>query len=222
MRVLLVEDDELLGDGIQAGLAQYRYTVDWAKDGQKALHAILNESFEAIILDLGLPKYSGLEVLKTIRAKHINVPVIILTARDSIEDRIKGLDSGADDYLTKPFNLEELCARLRAIQRRGSSGRTETVITYGDISLDPVAYKVYKAEQPIDVSRREFALLHMLLSHIGQVITRERLTQNLYGWREDIDSNAIEVHIHNLRKKLGENLIHTIRGVGYIVEKDTK
>lgn len=217
MRILLVEDDELLGDGIEAGLKQYNYTVDWVKDGKAAFQAITSEEFGAIILDLGLPKMAGIDVLKNIRHKNINVPVIILTARDEITDRVKGLDCGADDYLIKPFNLDELCARLRALQRRGSE-RAKPTITFEDITLDPAARKVFKKNQKVELSRREFVLLHMLLDNVGRVLSREFLTQHLYGWGIDVDSNALEVHIHNLRKKFGNDFIKTIRGVGYIIE----
>lgn len=220
MRVLLVEDDELLGDGIRTGLKHYGHTVDWVKDGKSAYDVLSSaaESFDIIVLDLGLPKMSGLEVLRSIREKNIVTPVVILTARDTIDDRVKGLDAGADDYLTKPFDLDELCARMRALQRRSKS-RAMPVITYGDIILDPASHVVRKSGEPIMVSRREFALLQKLLENSGRVISRESLNQTLYGWGENIDSNALEVHIHNLRKRFGNDLIRTIRGVGYMVEK---
>lgn len=219
MRVLLVEDDELLGDGVRAGLEQFEYTVDWVKDGQSALHAILTESFDTVVLDLGLPKRTGLEVLRSMRAKNIATPVVILTARDSIEDRVKGLDAGADDYLAKPFDLEELCARIRALQRRSTS-RAEPILSYGEITLDPAAHVVTFKNEVLAISRREFALLQKLLENAGKVLSREQLTQTLYGWGDDVDSNALEVHIHNLRKKFGADLIRTIRGIGYMVEKE--
>src|SRR3989338_8191484 len=219
MRVLLVEDDELLGDGLRAGLTQYRYTVDWVKDGQAAIDAMLVERFDIVVLDLGLPRKSGLEVLKTMRTKDINTPVVILSAKDAIEERIKGLDTGADDYLVKPFDLDELCARLRALQRR-SSARAEPTIIFGAIVLDPAAHTVTKEGHPIELSRREFSLLQMLLENRGRVLSREHLTQSLYGWGDDVDSNALEVHIHNLRKKFGNDTIRTVRGVGYMVDKE--
>lgn len=219
MRILLVEDDELLGDGLCAGLSQDGHTVDWLKDGQAVEQAVENESFDMIILDLGLPKISGLTVLQNLRAKGNNIPVLILTARDSIESRVQGLDYGADDYVTKPFDLDELSARIRALQRR-LSARAEPIIIYKDISLDPASHTVTKASQVVTIPRREFALLQKLLENIGRVMSREYLTQTLYGWGEDVDSNALEVHIHNLRKKLGPDFIRTIRGVGYMVEKD--
>jgi two-component system response regulator QseB len=219
MRILLVEDDLMLGDGLRTGLTQYRYTVDWVKDGNAAVQAISSEPFEIIILDLGLPKRSGLDVLRTIRSKGINTPVLILTASDGVENLVKGLDSGADDYLAKPFDLDELCARIRALQRRGSSGRAKPIIHFGDIKLDPASHTVYKNDELVIISRREFVLLHLLLDNPGRVLSREYLTQSLYGWGGDVDSNALEVHVHNLRKKFGNKIITTIRGVGYMAEK---
>ncbi len=219
MRILLVEDDLMLGDGLRTGLTQYRYTVDWVKDGNAALQAIGAEPFEVIILDLGLPKRSGLDVLRTMRSKGINTPVLILTASDGVENMVKGLDSGADDYLAKPFDLDELCARIRALQRRGSGGRAKPVINFGNITLDPASHTVYKDNELVIISRREFVLLHLLLDNPGRVLSREYLTQSLYGWGGDVDSNALEVHVHNLRKKFGNKIITTIRGVGYMAEK---
>lgn len=219
MRLLLVEDDELLGDAVKAGLTQFGYIVDWLKDGESARAAMKSESFELIILDLGLPKLSGLGFLQAIRNDNNPTPVIILTARESVEDRIKGLDMGADDYITKPFDLNELSARVRALVRR-SQGRAESVLQYRNISLDPAAHSVYVDDVIVNVPRREFALLQKLLENSGQVLSREQLMQSIYGWDEDVDSNALEVHIHNLRKKLNANFIRTIRGVGYMAEKN--
>ena len=218
MRVLLVEDDELLGDGLSAGLSQARYTVDWLKDGASADQALRTEDFDMVVLDLSLPKIPGITVLQNLRSRGKTVPVLILTARESVEDRVKGLDAGADDYLTKPFDLDELCARLRALQRRFSS-RAAPLLTYRNITLDPASHAVTLDGNPVNVSRREFSLLQKLLENAGRVLSREHLTQSLYGWSSDIDSNALEVHIHNLRKKLGPDVIHTIRGVGYLVDK---
>lgn len=220
MRVLLVEDDESLGDGIRNGLKHYGHTVDWVKDGRTATDVIASnyETFDAVVLDLGLPKVSGLDVLRSIRDRNITTPVVILTAKDTIDDRIKGLDGGSDDYMTKPFDLEELCARLRALQRRSKS-RATPVIIHGDIKLDPASHVVKYKDEEVMVSRREFALLQKLLENTNRVISREQLNQALYGWGENIDSNALEVHIHNLRKRFGAKLIRTIRGVGYMVEK---
>lgn len=218
MRILLVEDDELLGDGLRNGLNQEGYTVDWLKDGLSADQALQTETFDLIVLDLGLPKLPGIKVLQNMRSRGQTTPVLILTARESIEDRIKGLDSGADDYLTKPFDLYELCARLRALQRRFSS-RADPILVHENISLDPASHTVTLNNENVSVSRREFALLHKLLENSGRVLSREHLTQSLYGWGEDVDSNALEVHIHNLRKKFGQTFIRTIRGIGYMIDK---
>ena len=220
MRILLVEDDELLGDGLRTGLVQYGYAVDWLKDGLTADQALKTENFDVVVLDLGLPKLPGINVLQNLRSRGQTTPVIILTARESIEERVKGLDSGADDYLTKPFDLDELCARLRALQRRFAS-RAEPVLVHNAIILDPAAHTVALNGEPTNVSRREFALLQKLLENAGRVLSREHLTQSLYGWGEDVDSNALEVHIHNLRKKFGQDFIHTIRGIGYMIDKST-
>jgi two-component system, OmpR family, response regulator QseB len=218
MRILLAEDDELLGDGIRSGLIQYQYNIDWVKNGAAAWSSLQTEHFDMVILDLGLPKLSGEELLKNMRLKNIDTPVIILTARDNIVDLIKGLDTGADDYVVKPFDLEELCARIRAIQRRTTS-RAEPIITVCDITLDPATRLVFKAGTSVELSRREFVLMQMLMENAGRVLTREQITQSLYGWGDDIDSNALEVHIHNLRKKFGADSISTVRGVGYMLEK---
>jgi two-component system, OmpR family, response regulator QseB len=218
MRILLVEDDELLGDGLRAGLAQYGYTVDWLKDGFTADQALRTENFDVVVLDIGLPKLLGIQVLQNLRSRGQATPVIILTAKESIEDRVKGLDSGADDYLTKPFDLDELRARLRALQRR-SNTRAEPLLIHDNITMDPAAHMVKFHDNVINVSRREFALLQKLLENAGRVLSREHLAQSLYGWGEDVDSNALEVHIHNLRKKFGSDFIHTIRGIGYMIDK---
>ena len=219
MRLLLIEDDELLGDAIKTGLTQFDDIVDWLKDGETARAALRSESFELVILDLGLPKLSGLRLLQMIRQTGDLTPVIILTARESIEDRVQGLDMGADDYMIKPFDLNELSARVRALIRR-SQGRADTVIQYQNITLDPAAHTVMQNEHLINVPRREFALLQKLLENNGHALSRDQLMQSIYGWDEDVDSNALEVHIHNLRKKLNANFIRTIRGVGYMAEKN--
>jgi two-component system, OmpR family, response regulator QseB len=219
MRILLVEDDQLLGDGISTGLKENNYTVDWVKDGLEAVQAIKHEHFDTIILDLGLPKKSGIEVLKYTRQNKINTPVIILTAKDTIEDRVAGLDAGADDYLTKPFELKELCARIRACQRR-TNAATNSEISIGSLKLDTASHKMYIDGIEMPLSRREFSLMHKLLETPEKVISRDILTQSIYGWGDDVDSNAIEVHIHNIRKKIGSSIkIRTIRGVGYIIEE---
>jgi two-component system, OmpR family, response regulator QseB len=221
MRILLIEDDGALGDGIQKGLKQYGYTVDWLTDGRTALSSIKTETFDVILLDLNLPGLPGLSVLREMRAAGITMPVLILTARHAIEDRIKGLDSGADDYLTKPFDLDELSARIRALQRRFSSNRASPLLTYRDIELDPSSFTVTLKGLAISLSRREFSLLQKLLENAGHVVSRDSLNQCLYGWGDEIDSNTLEVHVHNLRKKLVDtNFIRTIRGVGYMAEKE--
>lgn len=220
MRVLLVEDDELLGDAICSGLKHYGHTVDWVKDG-KAAYDVLSqhqENFDIVVLDLGLPKMSGLEVLKRVREKNLPVPVLILTAKDTVEARVQGLDAGADDYLLKPFDLDELCARMRALQRRSKS-RAQPVLTYADITINPASHGVTLKGEAVTLSRREFTLLQKLIENSGRVISRDQLNQTLYGWGENIDSNALEVHIHNLRKRFGTKLIRTIRGVGYMIKE---
>ncbi len=219
MRLLLVEDDELLGDAVKTGLTQFGYIVDWLKDGEAARAALKSESFELIILDLGLPKLSGINLLQSIRHDGNTTPVIILTARESVESRVKGLDCGADDYIIKPFDLNELSARIRALIRR-SQGRADTTLQYRNVTLDPSAHSVMVDDVLINVPRREFSLLQKLLENSGHVLSREQLMQSIYGWDEDVDSNALEVHIHNLRKKLNANYIRTIRGVGYMAEKN--
>ena len=219
MRVLVVEDDEILGEAIQEGLRKDGYAVDWLKDGQIADQVLKSEEFDAIVLDLGLPKLHGIRVLENIRLRGSKVPVLILTARDSIEDRIKGLDMGADDYMTKPYDLNEVGARLRALQRR-SVDRASPTIQYKSLTIDPVAHEVKHEGIPINLPRREFALLQKLIENKGKALSRDQLTQSLYNWDEDVDSNALEVHIHNLRKKFGSTLIRTIRGIGYMVEKE--
>ncbi len=216
--LLLVEDDRALGEGIRTALKPEGYTVDWLQDGASALHALSHESFELAVLDLGLPRLDGLEVLKRLRAAGNPVPVLVLTARDATGDRIAGLDAGADDYLVKPFDVAELKARLRALLRR-SFNRPEPTLEYRGIQLDPVNQQVSYQGAPVSLPRKEFVLLHELLAQPGRVLTRDRLQQALYGWDEDIESNALEVHIHHLRKKFFPELIRTVRGVGYLVDK---
>jgi DNA-binding response OmpR family regulator len=215
MRILLVEDDRLLGDGLQAGLTQAGYAVDWLRDGEAAVAALSTESFAAVVLDLGLPKRDGLSVLQWLRERRDATPVLILTARDQLEDKVRGLDLGADDYVLKPFDLDEIAARLRALVRR-AHGRPQPVLTLGDIELDPAARTAVRAGQPVELTPREFDLLHLLLANAGRVLTRRALEEQLYTWNDAVDSNALEVHIHHLRKKLGSDLIRTVRGVGYM------
>lgn len=218
MRILLVEDDPDLGEGIRTALKAEGHTLDWLKDGQSALHALTHESFALAILDLGLPRMDGLTVLRHLRSRGSTLPVLILTARDSTHDRIAGLDAGADDYLIKPFDVDELKARLRALLRR-SFNRPQTLIEYKGIQLDPVTQQVSYQGQTLNLSRKEFLLLHELIAQPGRVFTRDNLQQILYGWEEEVESNALEVHVHHLRKKLFPELIRTVRGVGYLVEK---
>ena len=219
MRILLVEDDRLLGDGLQAGLTQAGYAVDWLRDGEAAVTALSAETFAAVVLDLGLPKRDGLSVLQWLRARHDATPVLILTARDQVEDRVRGLDLGADDYVLKPFDLDEIAARLRALVRR-AHGRPEPVLTLGEIALNPAARTVTRAGETIELTPREFDLLHLLLENNGRVLTRRTLEEQLYAWSDAVDSNALEVHIHHLRRKLGSELIRTVRGVGYMASAE--
>jgi two-component system response regulator QseB len=218
MRILLVEDDIALAEGIRTALKPEGYTVDWLQDGSSALHALTTESFELAILDLGLPRMDGLQVLKHLRAAANPVPVLVLTARDATSDRIAGLDAGADDYLVKPFDVAELKARLRALLRR-SFNRPQPMLEYRGITLDPVSQSVSYQGQPVNLPRKEFLLLHELLAQPGRVLTRDKLQQALYGWGEELESNALEVHVHHLRKKFFAELIRTVRGVGYLVDK---
>ncbi len=217
MRLLLVEDDIALGEGVRAGLRAEGYTVDWLQDGVSAAHALLSETFDLVVLDLGLPRLSGIQVLQQLRKSGSNLPVLILTARDDTDDRIIGLDAGADDYLVKPFDLNELKARLRALLRR-SAGRAQMLVEHAGVSLDPTTQQVRYQDTAVVLTPKEYVLLHELLAQPGKVFTRERLTQLLYGWDEEAESNTLEVHIHHLRKKLFTELIRTVRGIGYLVE----
>jgi two-component system response regulator QseB len=216
MRVLLVEDDSMIGEAVRLGLKKQGLTVDWVKDGNSAKAALSTEPFDLVLLDLGLPGMDGLQVLKHARSSGKTVPILILTARDSVTDRIKGLDAGADDYLVKPFDLNELAARVRAVLRR-QAGRAEPVIEHLGVRLDPAAHEVTLDGAPVALSQREFALLEALLERPGQVLSRGQIEERLYGWGEEVESNAVEVHIHNLRKKLGSDYILNVRGVGYRV-----
>ena len=218
MKLLLVEDDALLGDGVRAGLKQAGFAVDWVQDGLAAKVALDSEEYDLLVLDLGLPKLSGMDLLKLVRAKRASLPVLILTARDTVADRVAGLNAGADDYLVKPFDLDELIARLNALLRR-SAGQVELTLHHGAIELTPASHQVRLAGTDVSMSAREFSLLHTLLLHTGRVHSREQLEQTLYGWGEEVESNAIEVHVHHLRKKLGSDLIRTLRGVGYVIDK---
>ncbi|UYF99925.1 MULTISPECIES: response regulator transcription factor [unclassified Halomonas] len=220
MRILLVEDDPSLASGIRLALKPEHYTVDHLGDGAAALNVLKNEIFDAVILDLGLPRLDGMAVLEGARRLNVQVPVLILTARDGVDSRIAGLDAGADDYLTKPFEVEELKARLRALLRR-SQGQVSSRLCCRGIELDPESLSVTYQGQEIALSRREFTLLQEFMSHPGRVFTRDALAQLLYGWEEDVESNAIEVHVHHLRRKLFSDAVRTVRGIGYVMDKAT-
>lgn len=218
MNLLLIEDDDLLGKGIHRSLSQQGYNVEWMKDGRSGLAAALQLHNDVVILDLNLPYIDGLDLLNQVRQAGINSPVLILTARDALEDRLKGLDSGADDYLLKPFSLAELEARVRALYRR-SQGRPSERLHYNNIEIDTLAREVFMEGVAIPLGRKEYELLLRLVECSGRVQTRSRLAEHLYSMDEEVESNALEVHVHNLRKKLGKSLIQTVRGVGYRVAK---
>jgi two-component system OmpR family response regulator/two-component system response regulator QseB len=218
VRILLVEDDRLLGTGVETGLRQAGFAVDWAHDGEEARQALKLERFDAVVLDLGLPRIGGLEVLRWLRSTGSRVPVLILTAATAVGDRVAGLDGGADDYLAKPFALPELQARLRALLRR-SKGVAQPVLVHGRVTLDPAARVVTLDGTSVELSAREFDTLHLLLLDAGRVLSRAQLEEKLYGWNEQVESNAVEVYVHHLRKKLYPELIQTVRGVGYLVPK---
>ncbi|MGZ8185412.1 MAG: response regulator [Methylobacter sp.] len=219
MRLLLVEDDEILGDGLVAGLKMEGYAVDWLTNGKLADEALKINSYELIVLDLNLPDMDGMNILRALRARKDETPVLVLTAKDTIPDRVLGLDSGADDFVIKPFDLHEVCARLRALARR-HEGRSAPNIEHKGIVLDPASHQVTLHNEKVDLSQKEFEILSFLMSNIGRVISRARLEESLYSWNSDIESNTVEVHIHYLRKKLDPTLIRTVRGVGYIIDED--
>ena len=217
MRLLLVEDDTMIGEAVRTGLRQDGFTVDWARDatGDAALKV---EDYGLLLLDLGLPRKSGLDWLRGLRLRGNRIPVLILTARDAVADRVAGLDGGADDYLVKPFDLDELSARVRALLRR-QVGRAEPLLRHGNLTLDPATRAATLNGEPINLSAREFAVLGALLERPGAILSRAQLEQRLYGWGEEVESNAVEVHIHNLRKKLGTDFIRNVRGLGYTLSK---
>jgi two-component system response regulator QseB len=217
VRILLVEDDELLGAGIRDAFERARYAVEWVRTGPLALAALGGEGFGAVVLDLGLPGMDGLEVLRRARAAGSAAPVLILSARDAVGQRVAGLDAGADDYLVKPFDVEELLARVRVLQRR-LRGAASNVIEHGAVRLDPGALSVTHQGRPVALQRREFMLLQKLLAAPGQVLTRAQLEESLYGWEGNVESNALDVHVHNLRRKLYPEVIRTVRGVGYVAD----
>ncbi|WP_406868373.1 response regulator [Paraburkholderia fungorum] len=219
MRTLLVEDDDLIGSGVEAGLRQAAFTVDWARDGREAQLAPGTTKYALVVLDLGLPKMSGAEILAWLRDCANDVPVLVLTARGNVADRVDTLEAGADDYLGKPFDLSELIARCRALLRR-SQGRSVEVIQYQDIAVDAASQTVLRNGARVPLTAREWAVLLQLLSHQGVLQSKLSLEESVYGWQEEIESNAIEVHVSNLRKKLGVDLIRTVRGIGYLVDKN--
>ncbi len=216
MRLLLVEDDPMIGASVRRGLALEGNAVDWVRDGVAAEIAAEDDAYEVVLLDLGLPRKSGFEVLERLRRRKKRTPVLILSARDGIADRVRGLDAGADDYLVKPFDLDELSARIRALARR-NGGRAEPALEVGPLRLDPARHEVNLGERPIVLSQREFALLEALMRQPGQPLSRAELEERVYGWGEEIGSNAVEVYIHSLRRKLGSAWIRNVRGVGYMV-----
>ena len=218
MRVLLVEDDEMIAQGLQTALRQAAFAVDWMRDGKSAGTALQTASFDLVLLDLGLPQRDGIDVLRDLRKRGNATPVIILTARDEIQHRIAGLDAGADDYIVKPFDLDEVTARMRSVLRR-AAGRGDPGIQHGDLRLDPVTRRVEREGVPVPLSGHEYAVLEALLQRPGAVLSRTQLEDRLYGWDEPIGSNAVEVYVHGLRRKLGSDVIRTLRGVGYFVPK---
>lgn len=218
MRILIVEDDHLLGDGITLALTRAGDTADWLTNAEDALHSLSLEHFDCLVLDLGLPGMDGLSLLRQLRQSGSTLPVLILTARDALEDRIAGLDAGADDYLLKPFDLAELRARLRAVTRR-YKGYSTPLLQLGDITIDTQSQGVQYKGDPVTLSRREYGILLALAENAGKVLSRGRLEESLYGWGNEVESNSVEVHIHHLRKKLDSSVIRTVRGVGYMIDK---
>jgi len=216
MRLLLVEDDPMIGASVQKGLRQDSFSVDWVRDARNAETALATHSYDMLLLDIGLPDRSGAELLKSLRRGGSDVPVMIITARDAVSDRVAGLDSGADDYMVKPFDLDELAARIRAVLRR-RAGRADAVIRIGDVTFDPASRRVTSGGRELTLSARELALLEVLLHRPGAILSRAQLEERIYGWGEEIGSNAVEVYIHALRRKLGSDFIKTVRGVGYVV-----
>jgi two-component system, OmpR family, response regulator QseB len=216
MRLLLVEDDTMIGEAIREGLKREGFTVDWVHDGESASQVLRTEAFDLLLLDLGLPRTGGLTVLTVARAHGQELPVLIITARDAVSDRVQGLDAGADDYLVKPFDLDELAARIRALLRR-KSGRTAPAIEHRGVVLNPARHSVTRNGRDVALSPKEFALLQLLMERPGTILSRARIEERLYGWGEEVESNAVEVHIHGLRRKLGADYILNVRGVGYRV-----
>lgn len=217
MRLLLVEDDEHLGRALRTGLGQQGHAVDWVQDGVAAELAARNGAYDVVILDLGLPRQDGMQVICHLRRDGFSMPILVITSRDEIGDRVQGLDNGADDFIVKPFDLQELGARVRAAHRR-SVGRATAVLVQGDVRVDPASRQVTRAGEAVSLTAREFMLLLHLLEHRGHIRTRAQLQEAIYSWDSDIESNAIEVHVHNLRRKLGKPLIRTVHGQGYVID----
>jgi DNA-binding response OmpR family regulator len=214
MRILIIEDDLMIGERLRKSLKKSGHAVDWLRDGDSADHALQTQAFDMVLLDLGLPKRSGIEILQRLRARANRVPVIILTARDAVQDRIEGLDTGADDYLVKPFALDELEARIRAVERR-HQGNADTLITFGPLSCNTAAREVRFGEQTVALSGREYQVLYLLMRRPGAIVSRREIEESLYNWQDEIDSNSIEVYVHHLRQKLNAKIIRTVRGLGY-------
>lgn len=219
MRLLLVEDDAMIGEAVLQVLRAEHYAVDWVRDGAMADAALRSEQYDLVLLDLGLPRRDGLEVLRALRARRNPVPVLVATARDGVAERIAGLDAGADDYLVKPYDIDELLARIRALLRR-SAGRGEPVFEHKGVSLNPATREATVHGQPVSLSAREWAVLEPLLARPGMVLSRAQLEEKLFSWKDDVSSNAVEVYIHGVRKKLGNEFIQTVRGLGYVVPKE--
>ena len=218
MRLLLAEDDQMIGESVQRGLRQDGYAVDWVRDGVAAEHALADHDYDAVLLDLGLPRKDGIRFLEDLRRRKNQVPVLILTARDAVSDRVQGLDAGADDYLVKPFDFDELSARIRALIRR-QTGRAEPEVLIGELRVNLASHEVFLAEVPVALSAREFSLLRALLEQPGVPLSRAQLEERIYGWDEEVESNAVEVYIHSLRRKLGPEWIRNLRGVGYLIPR---
>jgi two-component system OmpR family response regulator len=219
MRILLVEDDPMIGEAVLGVLRSEHYAVDWVRDGHAAEAALLSEKYDLVLLDLGLPRADGLQVLRQLRARRDAVPVLVATARDAVGDRVAGLDAGADDYIVKPYDTDELLARVRALLRR-SAGRGEPVISHKGLELNPATREATLHGQPLSLSAREWALLEPMLQRPGAVFSRAQLEQKLYSWKDEVSSNAVEVYVHGLRKKLGADFIRTVRGLGYVVPRE--
>lgn len=219
MRILLVEDDPMIGESTRDWLRQDGFTVDWVQDGSEAEEALAHQNCDLLLLDLGLPGRSGLDLLRGLRAQGSRLPVLILTARDAVSDRVAGLDAGSDDYVVKPFDLSELSARIRALWRR-RLGRAEPLLEAGAVALDPATHEVRLNGRPVSLGAREFALLQCLMERPGAILSRAQLEERLYGWGQEVESNAVEVYIHHLRRKLGRDAIRTVRGVGYVLAQE--